>query len=364
MCYDTGKEAHRAEVGIHMPESRRVTLKLIAERAGTSIGTVDRALKDRAGVRAATREKVLQVARELGYIPNPFANALRRLATIRLAMVYPEQPVPFYTPITAGIRDAEHDLSDFGVEVDLIRYPLQKQDMEEEALERLNLSAYQGVAINSAGPRIAQQINRITEAGLPVITFNTDSLHSKRCFFVGNDSLQSGRMGAALLGRFLGGKGTVTVLGNFVQATPFSERFGGFCETLHEEFPDMLMYPCAECFAEQQLASQSLVNLLRTVPTVSGVFCTGYTSTVGAISALRQTGRKDIVLIGYDTSEELLSALTEGWCDALIYQDPYRQGYAAVQTLAQYILDGRMPDPRKLNTFSNIVLAQNADSYR
>jgi ABC-type sugar transport system substrate-binding protein len=181
---------------------------------------------------------------------------------------------------------------------------------------------------------------------------------------VGNDSVQSGRVGAALLGRFLGGKGTVTVLGNFVQATPFSERFGGFCETIHEEFPDILIYPCAECFAEQRLASQSLIALIKNVPQVSGVFCTGYTSTVGAISALKQVGRKDIVLIGYDTSEELLSALREGWCDALLYQDPYRQGYAAVQTLAQYVLDGKMPDVRRISTQTSIVLRQNADSYR
>lgn len=351
-------------VGFGMPDTKRVTLKLIAERAGTSIGTVDRALKGRDGVRTATKERVLATARELGYIPNPFANALRRMASIRLALVYPEQPVPFYTPMTAGIRDAVHDLSDFGVEVDLIRYPLQKQDMEEAALDALRAGDYQGVAINSAGPRIAQRINRMVDDGIPVITFNTDSVSSKRNYFVGNDSIQSGRVGAALLGRFLGGKGTVTVLGNFVQATPFSERFGGFCETMHEEYPEILIYPCAECFAEMRLASQSLISLLQTVPAVSGLFCTGYTSTVGAISALKQLGRKDIVLIGYDTSDELLSALREGWCDALLYQDPYRQGYAAVQTLAQYVLDGNLPDARKIDTNTVIVIRQNSDSYR
>jgi LacI family transcriptional regulator len=347
-----------------MPDTTRVTLKLIAQRAGTSIGTVDRALKGREGVRRSTKEKVLLAARELGYTPNPFSNALRRMGSIRLAMVYPVQPIPFYAPMIAGINDAVADLSDFGVEVEHIRYAMQKQDLEEEALTRLNIDSYQGIAINSAGPRIARQINRFVEAGLPVITFNTDAVNSTRRFFVGNDSLQSGRIGAALLARFLGGEGAVTVLGNFVQAMPFSERFGGFCETIHEAFPNMTLYPCAECYAEQQLASQSLLTLLSSVPSVRGVFCTGYTSTVGAISALKQLNRKDIVLIGYDTSDELLAALREGWCDALLYQDPYQQGYAAVQTLAQHVLDGRIPDPRRINILTHIVLPQNADSYR
>lgn len=347
-----------------MPEKKRVTLKLIAQRAGTSIGTVDRALKDRDGVRAATKDRVLTAARELGYNPNPFSNALRRMGSIRLAFVYPEQPERFYASINAGIGDAVRDLSDFGVEVVHVRYPMHQQAMQEEALKRLAIGSFQGVAINSAGPRIAAQINRIAQAGVPVITFNTDTANSMRRYFVGNDSLQSGRMGAALLGRFLGGSGAVTVLGNFVQAMPFSERFGGFCETIHDDFPDMTLYPCAESYADPQLASRSLIELLTNVPQVRGVFCTGFSSTVGAISALKQLNRRDIVLIGYDTSDELLSALREGWCDALLYQNPYRQGYAAVQTLAQHVLDGKIPDAKKTSILTHIVIKQNADSYR
>lgn len=347
-----------------MPENKRVTLKQIAERAGTSIGTVDRALKDREGVRKATRERVLDVARKLGYTPNPLIATARRMATLRLGLVYPEQPAPFYTPMTTGINDAVSDLSDLGVEVTHVRYSLQKQEMEESVLQQLCSGRFQGIAVNAAGPRIAQHINRFVDAGQPVITFNTDAPNSRRRFFVGNDSVQSGRMGAALLGRFLGGQGAVTVLGNFVQATPFPERFSGFCETLHAEFPEMIIYPCAECFADQRLAARSLMTLLANVPQVQGVFCTSYISTAGAISALKELGRRDIVLIGYDTGEELLSALREGWCDALLYQDPYRQGYNAVQALARHMLDGKQPDPRHTNIPTSIVLPQNADSYR
>ena len=131
--------------------------------------------------------------------------------------------------MTAGITDAVNDLRDFGVEAVSIRFSLQRQDLEESVLETLDLSEYQGIAINSAGPRIARQINRITESGIPVITFNTDAANSTRRFFVGNDSFQSGRMGAALLGRFLGGQGAVTVLGNFAQAMLYlTIPVGGF----------------------------------------------------------------------------------------------------------------------------------------
>ena len=347
-----------------MPEAKRVTLKLIAEKAGTSIGTVDRALKDRQGIRNVTRERVLAAARDLGYMPNSAASVLRRMASMRLGFVYPEQPAPFFAPVTAGINDAVADYGALGIEVTHIRYSQQNENMEADTLQKIRPSEFQGIAVNSAGPGIAREINRLSDAGVPVITFNTDAANSRRLFFIGNDAIQSGRIGAALLGRYLGGKGALTILGNFIQTTPFSERFGGFCETIHQEFPDMMLYPCAECCTEKRLASQSLMCLLQSVPQVRGVFCTSYTSTVGAIHALKQLNRQDITLIGHDTSEELLQALQEGWCDALLFQDPYRQGYAAVQTLAQFVLDRKMPDTRKTNILTSIVIPQNVGSYR
>ena len=51
----------------------RATIKMIAERAGVSIGTVDRVLHDRPYVKAEVRERVLAVMAELDYRPNRMA---------------------------------------------------------------------------------------------------------------------------------------------------------------------------------------------------------------------------------------------------------------------------------------------------
>ena len=53
----------------------RTTIKMIAERAGVSIGTVDRVLHDRPYVKAEVRERVLRVMEELDYHPNRMASA-------------------------------------------------------------------------------------------------------------------------------------------------------------------------------------------------------------------------------------------------------------------------------------------------
>ena len=54
----------------------RATIKMIAERAGVSIGTVDRVLHDRPYVKEEVRRRVLEVMEELDYQPNRVASAL------------------------------------------------------------------------------------------------------------------------------------------------------------------------------------------------------------------------------------------------------------------------------------------------
>jgi len=58
-----------------MSKERR-GIHLIAELAHVSIGTVDRALHGRAGIKESTRQRILQIARQVGYTPNLAARAL------------------------------------------------------------------------------------------------------------------------------------------------------------------------------------------------------------------------------------------------------------------------------------------------
>ena len=340
-------------------DSEKITLKMIAEKAETSIGTVDRALMDRPGIRPATKARILQVARELGYKPNRLASALGRKKVIRIGMIYPRQPVGFYQEVDSGVDCAAEELIPFGVKLEKMYHSSQNPAEQAAILQKITPDQFDGLAVNSSGYASVAEIDRLARGGLPVITFNTDAAESARLFFVGSHSLQSGRMGAELLGRYLGGRGDVTVMGNFIQATPFSERFGGFCETIHNYYPLIRLFPCAECSSNADLAASSLFEALSRNPDIRGVFCTGHSSTMGAIAALRQLNRKDIVLIGFDTGGGSLEALAEGWCDALLFQDPFRQAYQAAHLLARHALEGWLPSQPLLHIETSIIIKHN-----
>jgi DNA-binding LacI/PurR family transcriptional regulator len=91
----------------------RVTIRDIAERAGVSKGAVSYALNGRPGVSDDTRERILEIARELGWYPNRAARALSaaRADACGLVLARPARTLalePFFMEFIAG---AESELS-------------------------------------------------------------------------------------------------------------------------------------------------------------------------------------------------------------------------------------------------------------
>ncbi|MDX1413775.1 MAG: LacI family DNA-binding transcriptional regulator [Candidatus Promineifilaceae bacterium] len=82
-----------------------ITINDISEKLGVSISTVSRALNDRADVSQATRDRVLQVAQELGYQPSGIARSLRRQRTDKIGFVFNDTVTYFsdyFAEIIAG----------------------------------------------------------------------------------------------------------------------------------------------------------------------------------------------------------------------------------------------------------------------
>src|SRR5512133_3497236 len=79
------KRVSRARIVSFMTD--RATIKDVAERAGVSIATVSRALNDKGDVSGPTRERVREVARSVGYAPDPAARSLAGQKTQLVAIV-------------------------------------------------------------------------------------------------------------------------------------------------------------------------------------------------------------------------------------------------------------------------------------
>jgi LacI family transcriptional regulator len=85
----------------------KVTLRDVAQAAGVHPGTASRALNDekRELVNPATADRVLAVAAELGYRPNPIARGLKTSRSHTVGVLVPDLTNPLFPPIVRGIQD-------------------------------------------------------------------------------------------------------------------------------------------------------------------------------------------------------------------------------------------------------------------
>lgn len=137
-----------------------VTLKQVAETAQVSRAAASFALSGKPGVSEATRQRVLQIASELGYSPNQTAQNLRSSRTGIIAVYLPENvsTLSYYMEATFGIVD-EAELSNLTV-------TLVPHTSTDAPIARLNAD---GLLILDPAREDAI-VDRLLALGLPVVT--------------------------------------------------------------------------------------------------------------------------------------------------------------------------------------------------
>lgn len=82
-----------------------VRLKDIAERAGVSIMTVSKALRDEHDVSADTKTRIKLLAQQMGYVPDSTAQGLRMRTTRLFGLAVPSAADPFFSRVVMAIEE-------------------------------------------------------------------------------------------------------------------------------------------------------------------------------------------------------------------------------------------------------------------
>jgi LacI family transcriptional regulator len=147
----------------------RVTLKDVAREAGVHAGTASRALntETRALVNQTTAERVLAVARELGYRPNPIARGLKTSRSYTIGVVIPDLLNPLFPPIVRGIQDRLEEAA----YTPLITNSDNDPDRERADFEAMRARHVDGFIAATA--RLEQdELANLTGVGMPVVLVN------------------------------------------------------------------------------------------------------------------------------------------------------------------------------------------------
>src|ERR1051326_6963000 len=112
-----------------------IRLKDIAAKAGVSLMTVSKVLRDAPDVSQATKSRVRQISEEMGYVPDALAQGLRTRRTKLFGLILPSVTHPSLGPVAVAIEDRAQELG-----YDLLLAQTQEDPQREETSIRRLLS--------------------------------------------------------------------------------------------------------------------------------------------------------------------------------------------------------------------------------
>src|SRR5580765_1104903 len=121
-----------------------VRLKDIAARAGVSVMTVSKVMRDAPDISAATKVRVRQLADEMGYMPDSMAQGLRSRTTRLFGLVIPAATNPIYARVMMAIEEQSHAL---GYDL-ILAHSLNIPEREESVVRRLLSRRVDGLFIS------------------------------------------------------------------------------------------------------------------------------------------------------------------------------------------------------------------------
>lgn len=207
------------------PPKRPMTLRDVSEASGVSEMTVSRVLRNKGDVSAATRAKVQEAAKRLGYVPNRIAGSLASSHVNLVAVIIPSLKNMVFPEVLTGISEALDD-TELQPVVGVTEY---RPEKEEKVL--FEMLSWRPAGVIIAGLEHSEPSRAmLAQAGIPVVEImDTDGDPIDAC--VGISHRRAGReMAEAILEagyRKIGFMGTQMPLDHRAR-----KRFEGFTRTL------------------------------------------------------------------------------------------------------------------------------------
>ena len=328
-----------------------IRLKDIAERAGVSVMTVSKVLRDAPDISVATKARVRLLAEEMGYMPDTVAQGLRNRTTKLLGLVISAATNPIFARVVMGIEDQAHEL---GYDV-ITAHTLNIPEREEQVIRRLLSRRVDGLFLSPVyrlDPTVPIY-EEVAKCGVPTVLLGHKAPFCQQFTNVETDDLAASYAATQHL-LSLGHKRLAFFAGP--PASPsYQERLEGYRRALREaqiEPDDSLVFNAGSTIEEGEKAALQMLNEGAKATAIQAV---NDLVAIGAASVLLQQGLKipqDISLVGFGNvliSEHFRVPLTP------IRQPKLRMGLAAMDSMLR-LLKGERPETKRLS--AEIVIRQ------
>ena len=272
-----------------------ITLKMVAEKAGVSVNTASRAINNKPDINIESKKLVLKIAKELGYIRNAAAVALRTKKTGTIGVVIEDNRNPFYAEVLNGIEAAARE-KNYHI---ILTNTQRDYNKEEEAINLLLAKRVDGLLITPVQGR-DDDIKNLIEANIPFVVVGRD-FENIELDAVYNNEVKGGFLATEYL--IKKGHKRIALIDGFLYKSPAKGRLEGYKKALKEygiPWDDSLI---SVGDIRMEDGHERTKQMLEKDLYFTAIFAYNDMLAFGAMQAIKEKGLRipeDIGLVGYD----------------------------------------------------------------
>lgn len=285
---------------MNQKRGNNITLQKVAEHAGVSRATASLVVRGSQSISAATREKVFDSMRELGYVYDRIAANLRSKSSSTVGLIIMELANSFYSELLVGIHN---ELSKFGQTV-LLGTTFDSQANQDRLLSTMLEHRVGGIILSAVPGSSAETVEKVKNWGIPVVLVGR-KIPGSQFDYVGVDNVVGGELAVNHLLQH--GHRRIGFIGGFARLSSWQGRKQGYDNALRQAGIPVDEALVIESPATLQCGTALIQKAMAVANPPSAVFCYNDAIAIGAMMKLKEMGitpGKDVAIVGFDDIPE------------------------------------------------------------
>ncbi|SCH91161.1 MULTISPECIES: ribose ABC transporter substrate-binding protein RbsB [unclassified Romboutsia] len=246
---------------------------------------------------------------------------------------------PFFVDLKNGIEKRAMDLGYEVVVLDSQNDPAKEvSNMEDLTVKNVDIVLLNPVDSDSAVASVMIANNY----DLPVVTVDRAANGGEVVTHIASDNAVGGAMAAQYLIDQLGGEGNIVELEGTAGSSAARDRGQGFDDKISESNMKIIAKQIADFDRTQGLTVME--NILQSKTDIDAVFAQNDEMALGAQKALEDMGMKDVLIVGFDATDDAVESVNKGSMAATVAQQPLLIGETAVNAIDKVLKGERVDD--------------------
>ena len=251
-----------------------------------------------------------------------------------LALVVSTLNNPFFVTLKEGAVQKANELG-----YDLVVLDSQNNPAKELAnVEDTIVKGAKVILINPTdSDAVGNAVLAANKAGIPVITLDRAAGKGEVISHIASDNVAGGKMAGDFIFEKLGADAKIIQLQGIVGTSASRERGEGF--VLSAQVNKLIILTAQPADFDRAKGMNVMQNLLTAYPTLQAVFAENDEMALGAVRAIQTAGRNDILVVGFDGTQDGVKSVERGKMAATVAQQPEKIGSMGIE-IADKVIKG------------------------